>query len=316
MASITVYPDPGSGATTADSAASRNAAASVWGDLVTGVGTSVNSMSGSDITCTYISSHAASSRWQELSRGLFTFDTSALGASATITSATLSLKGSSKSDANSITPNLNIYTHASASNNDYVAADFQTVGSTAQCDTAITYSGWSTSGYNDFALNATGRGNISKTGISKFSTRNANYDAINSDPTWNGGGNVSDIRCDSADVAGTATDPKLVVVYTAILTTSVQDSFSLSETVSAPRALVSSISDNLGLTGSTVLSLIMAASVTDTVSMSEDLSATAILLWSPRTKPSTSWSVRSGQSTSWTNRTKPTTNYTIRIKPS
>jgi len=62
-------------------------------------------------------------------------------------------------------------------------------------------------------LNATGRGNVSLTGISKFGSRNANYDVANSAPAFTAFAS-NGIQIYFADQAGTANDPKLVVTYT------------------------------------------------------------------------------------------------------
>jgi hypothetical protein len=76
----------------------------------------------------------------------------------------------------------------------------------------ITYANWSTSAYNDFTFNATGIGNVSKTGFSKFGVRNPNYDVANTPPTWSSGV-TSHMQCYFSDEAGTTSDPKLVVTY-------------------------------------------------------------------------------------------------------
>ncbi len=97
------------------------------------------------------------------------------------------------------------------SNNALVVGDYGNTGST-EFSTAITYTNWSTTGYNDFALNASGLAAISKTGVSKFSTRNANYDVANVAPPWRVDAGTHIIAY-AADQAGTANDPKLVVVH-------------------------------------------------------------------------------------------------------
>ena len=80
----------------------------------------------------------------------------------------------------------------------------------------ITYANWLTTVYNDFTFNATGIGNINKTGISKFGTRNANYDVANTAPALS---SINDrwhyLDGYFADETGTANDPKLVVAYSA-----------------------------------------------------------------------------------------------------
>jgi len=106
-----------------------------------------------------------------------------LTSSADISAAVLSLYGRNKTDDLSITPNVDIYTSAPASNTALANGDFDSLGSTSQTGSPITYADFSISGYNAFTFNSTGRGNISKTGISKFGSRNANYDVANSAPS-------------------------------------------------------------------------------------------------------------------------------------
>ena len=74
-----------------------------------------------------------------------------------------------------------------------------------------TYANYSISGYNDFTLNANGIAAISKTGISKFSARNANYDVAASSPPWVDSG-LSSLYFYMAE-QGTGYKPKLVVTY-------------------------------------------------------------------------------------------------------
>jgi hypothetical protein len=132
-----------------------------------------------------------------------------LTASANISAAVLSLYGTLKSDGLSATPDTNVCSSAPASNTVLVAGDFDSLGATAFA-TAIAYAAWSTAGFNDFTLNASGVANISLTGVSKFGARNFNYDAINNAPPWVSLG-LSRTQFATAD---SANDPKLVVTYT------------------------------------------------------------------------------------------------------
>jgi hypothetical protein len=148
-----------------------------------------------------------------MDRYIALFDTSALTAAAAISAAVLSLYGDDKGNALGCSPNIDIYTSAPASNTALVAGDFDCLGTVSQTGSPITYAAWSITGYNAFTFDATGRGNISKTGISKFGARNANYDVANTAPSWvtNVDAYVTALNADSA---GTTNDPKLVVTYT------------------------------------------------------------------------------------------------------
>ena len=144
------------------------------------------------------------------------FDTSALTASASISAATHSVYGNAKSDPASWLPSTNIYSSAPASNTSLAAGDYDSCGTTAFCDTSLAYGDVNTSGYNDFAYNSSGIANISKTGITKTSIRNANYDVANSEPTWSAS-KWSEINFKGASTTGTTNDPKLVITYSTVV---------------------------------------------------------------------------------------------------
>jgi hypothetical protein len=190
----------------------ENAAGDTWANLRNGAGTNYSNPTNDAFF--YFRCGTTSNTYTEIDRYICTFGTSGLTEAATISAAILSLYGTSKADLGSWTPNINIYTSAPASNNQLAAGDYDSVGTVVQCDTAITYAGWSTAGYNDFTFNATGLGNISKTGISKFGARNANYDVANSPPTWGSGNPSAHVSGYHADQTGTTNDPKLAVAYT------------------------------------------------------------------------------------------------------
>ncbi|MFH1820642.1 MAG: hypothetical protein ABH805_01905, partial [Candidatus Nealsonbacteria bacterium] len=108
---------------------------------------------------------------------------------------------------------VNVYSATPNSNTALVTSDYaQTGGNTPTAlATAITYIGWNTAGYNDWTFNASGIAAIDVLGVSKFSVRNANYDAASSTPSWGAGS--SSFSAYYADQTGTAQDPKLVVTY-------------------------------------------------------------------------------------------------------
>lgn len=147
-----------------------------------------------------------------ITRGFFLFDTSALTSGATISAATFSLWGISKVNTdNDGTDYVNVYTTTPASNTALVADDFDQIGTTAQA-TAIDLGSITAdnSVYTDWTLNATGRGNISLTSITKFGTREG-HDAENVSIADNTG-NYLEVYF--ADQTGTSNDPKLTITYT------------------------------------------------------------------------------------------------------
>jgi hypothetical protein len=147
-----------------------------------------------------------------LSRIITTFDTSNIGTGAIIT-AILSLCGTAKANIPANAWDINIYSVAPTANNVLAASDYAIAkfGSTAYCDTTIAYAAFNAAGYNAFAFNAAGLAAINPTGISKFGARNVTYDVGNSAPSASPDG--SELIMASADTAGTASDPKLVVNY-------------------------------------------------------------------------------------------------------
>lgn len=153
-------------------------------------------------------------RWDLLYRGIFLFDTSSLPDDCIVISAVLSLYGSTlfpKIDEAGWAPNINVYESAPASNIVLVAGDYDSLGSIPLCNTPITFTNWVNGAYNDFELNAAGIALISKTGVTKLGTRNANYDVAGISPVWGGISQDSYIRCHSAD--NTFNKPKLTITY-------------------------------------------------------------------------------------------------------
>ena len=211
MDTLTAYPDPNPETATVDGYVLRTAA-EAWATKTAGAGTDFDDTGTSDGFVRIVSTTA--NNWNILRRSIFLFDTSSLGAGSTISAAVMSLFGESKTDNLAITPNIDIYTSTPASNTALEAADYGNTGSTSQTGAAMSYASWSgASVYNDFTFSATGRGNVSKTGVSKFAARNANYDVANTPPTWSDSVS-SNLGGSYADAAGTTQDPKLVVTYT------------------------------------------------------------------------------------------------------
>lgn len=212
FSTLTAYSDPGDpGSVSGDALVFRGSVDETWATLRAGAGTSYDATATSSFLVGFRGS-TTSSQWKLLQRALFHFDTSALTAGATISAATLSIYGNDKQDQLSATPDITLYQSTVSSNTTFANADFQSFGTTAFA-TAITYASWSTTGYNDLALNANGLSNISKTAVSKFGAKNANHDVANSAPTW-GSDQYAYLGSYYADQTGTTNDPKLVVTYT------------------------------------------------------------------------------------------------------
>lgn len=210
---LTTYPDANPETTSVDGFVKRSGVSEAWGAIRAGAGVASDDSSSLDGTMVRFVATAVLDQWDTLARAIALFDTSPLGATAVISAATLSMWLTNKTDTLGDAPDLDIYTSTPASNTALVAADYAQLGAVSQTGAAMTYAAMTINAYNDFVFNATGLGNISLTGVSKFGLRNANYDVANVAPTWLAT-NLSAINCDYADAAGLANDPKLVVTFT------------------------------------------------------------------------------------------------------
>ena len=259
-ASSTFYPDAHIESTSVDGYV-RHDEALIWQNLVGAAGTSADD-DDVHLWAIRLRSRIAGDNWLILDRSIFLFDTSALGAGAVVSAATLSIYGGidlrAKVDANSATPDINIYSSNPNTNTALIAGDFDTLGTTPFCDTAITYAGWTEGdpgASNDFVLNAAGILAIIVDGISKFGLRNANYDVAeeldpgNHAPPSGGISKDSGLGAWTTD-QGAGYKPKLVVTYTAVTEktssetgsgtdagASLSSAYSLSETGSGSEAL-------------------------------------------------------------------------------
>ena len=208
MSTLTVYPNPG---VTTDGPVLRSATEADWSVLIAGAGTAAWPDTDADRVI-QMAGGATTNKFTLNGKSIFLFDASALTSSAIISAAVMSIYGDTKADILAATPNVDIYTSTPASDTTLVAADYSQVGSTSQTGSPITYANWTASAYNDFTFDATGRSNISKTGISKFAARNANYDVTGTPPAWAEG--TSRLNGYFSDAIGTTNDPKLVITYT------------------------------------------------------------------------------------------------------
>ena len=208
---LTVYPVAGAN-TPVDGRVGYTTPELTWANIRANAG---NFAAVSDVfeTVIWLQGGATTNYFGYLLRGIFLFDTSALTANAVISSATISFFGKDKSDTLGATPTIALLASTPANTNNLVTADNTAFGTTRLADTDLTYAGFSTTGYNDFTLNAAGLANISKTGISKFGIKEGKYDLDNATPPWTAN-LLYHFQVYFADEAGTTNDPKLVVTYT------------------------------------------------------------------------------------------------------
>ena len=213
----TFYPDASVETTSVDGYTQVNAVDETWATIHDRADGTLANDSDANQPCSGVRCSATSNQFQRMERAMYLFDTSAIPDGDTISSAILSLCSQTKWVITALKVNINIYASTPASNTAIATGDFDQYGTTA-FSTQITYDNWAADGtYNDFTLNASGLTAISKTGISKFGSRDSLYDAPNSAPTWSSGDGAV-LYSYTADNAGTTNDPKLVVVHTTPIT--------------------------------------------------------------------------------------------------
>ena len=178
----TFTPDAHVETSSVDGFVDRIPVSETWNTIVNGVGTAFDD---DDISLwIYLSADAVNDRWDYLRRSILLFDTATLD--GVVTAANLSVKGYNlvhKVDNGNYTPDINVYSSNPASDTELIAADFNTLGTTA-FSTPVTYADWAQNTFHVFNLNASGLAAIDIDGVSKFGLRNASYDAANVSPIW------------------------------------------------------------------------------------------------------------------------------------
>lgn len=183
-----------------------------WSTLYTSAGGNNNgaSATAADDRMSEIRAWTGTDNWRRIGRSVYGFDTSSIG-SDTVSSATFSLYGSASSDgfgSQSVVVDRMIPSDTSTvTTSDYAVANWDV---TKQSDTEIAVTSWNASGYNDFALNSTGIGNINGSGYSWYGLRqDMDFD---NNPSWSSAAHTY-VEGNFADETGTANDPKLVVEH-------------------------------------------------------------------------------------------------------
>jgi hypothetical protein len=209
----TVYPDPHPESATTDGTTRRVASAATWATIRGAAGTGGAAANSVNNPHWIARVGGGSPGWSRLQRGWFSYDTSSLGDGDTIDGGVLSLydAGSVNSTNGTSVVITGIGTLASAT--DVVSGDHVNRGSTSQSDTTFSLSAFDSGGYNDFVLNSTGLGNISKTGVSgPFNLLSSADRDGDTEPGSSAGDDW--ITCAYAEETGTSSDPKLVITHT------------------------------------------------------------------------------------------------------
>jgi len=211
----TFYPDADPESTSVDGVVVYSSGGAAWATVHDHPGTASPPVCGA---ASYVSSYSGytgdqrAGWFSNLWRSIFVFDTSSLPDEATILSSTLSLYGNAKNEIAGNSATYNVFEGSTTTNTNIVALDYPNQGVTELSDSDHTYASWSTTGYNDWDLNTTGISSISKTGVSKFSVREATYDAPDSMPPNNGAAQNDRIGFYFSD-QGAGFKPKLVIIY-------------------------------------------------------------------------------------------------------
>lgn len=207
MTTSTFYPDPDVESTSVDGR-SLNSAIDTFSnvrDAATGSFAQDN-----DSTATFAFATSLSGGFYIVQRDFFLFDTSSLPDTDTIDTGVISFSGTGTSPGDADNSSINIVSTTPASNTEITTADYDQAGSTVYASLDVTSWNATDGTYNDFTLDATGEGQITKTGVSKFGGRNS-LDVGNSAPLG-----LNRVSIFYADQTGTTKDPKLVVTHTAV----------------------------------------------------------------------------------------------------
>ena len=202
----TVFPDAGTGGTTVDGWARMDGVDQSYATIIAGAGNSSLATLATS-TFTNLNATSTSNQYTDNRRSIFTFDTSSISALDNIDDATLSLEGTAQQNGLG-EPDLHVVSASPAADNNLANGDYATLGSTSFG--SVAYGSYSTSGYNDITLNASGEANINAGGITRFGTKDSWDVAGSFGGSWSSG-QVSNFTGKFADTSGTSSDPKLVV---------------------------------------------------------------------------------------------------------
>lgn len=215
---LTTYPDPDPETTTVDGYVESNL--STWDlthDATAGTGAFGAGLGNSESGTSMIAGSGPVQAFGNffIAHVFVLFNTAALLSGATISAAVLSLYCSAKSNVDNDGDDwMNVVQSSPASNTALANGDFDQCGAInnpTEGATRIDIGSITTSAYNDFTLDATGRGWVNKTGVTKLGVREG-HDCID-DPTV-GGTSKNSTDLATAETSGTTSDPKLVVTYT------------------------------------------------------------------------------------------------------
>lgn len=224
---LNVNPDAHPETTTVDGSIYRNIASQTWAQIIVGTANTTADDTTTDNARFPTCQKDGDSSFDFYQWFVNLYDTSSLTAAATISDAKVKFYGQTKTSTGPTFSGLGLVLSNPASNTSLAGSDYPSKTLTRQA-TDIARAAWSTGAYNEFTLNATGLGNIAKTGITKFGLVSGN-EIDNSEPSGGGAGQ-SDLFDGYA--AGGDNPPVLTVTYTLPESSSVSPSVSPSESSS------------------------------------------------------------------------------------
>jgi hypothetical protein len=177
-----------------------------WATINVGAGSGVDRAN----DCPMARASTTNNQYQYDLGGIFCFDTNILTNSARISDVKFSPFSTSTTPVNALGDSpFHVVAATPGSTSGIVAADYSQLGTISFGNK--TKASWSTSAYNDITLDAKGRANINKTGISKFGA--VLGFKLSGSPTWASALDTA-YYIYFSDQAGTSNDPKLTVTYT------------------------------------------------------------------------------------------------------
>lgn len=205
---LTIYPDSGSGSTTVDGQTYNQGKSLAWADMIVEAAAYAYTNYTTD-EITYRRSDTVTDKWDGIKRLHISFDTSSIGSGKQVDNATLSFYRYTAADQLAI--DANVYGNSLTDSNNVVTGDHNSIGNTAYCDTPLTYSDFTSSGYKDLDYNTTGKSNVNMTGISEYGIKST-AEASGVSPTWVYN-RIGYLTAYMADYGGNTYDPKLYIEY-------------------------------------------------------------------------------------------------------
>lgn len=180
---MTFYPGHGSGRTSVDGYVRKYKAVTylTWEEVTTGDGEDAG-YSATSFACEVRRTSLHPNKYTNVGRLFYLFDTSALPSNCTIIKADFIVGAEDKYN-NGFDAAFNIFGSNPLSNTAIVKTDFSRVSSVPFA-TKIPFADIVEHSQNTWHLNSAGLAAINKTGITKFSLREANHDAPNIEPDW------------------------------------------------------------------------------------------------------------------------------------